>query len=203
MDRKAFTLLLLCLAGCNSQPTMNIKTVDDIQPEIKRVSEKLEPAKAAEFKTAVEVLSLHVAQSATSEEGMKLAPVSALNGKTPDAIIAEYNKLDPQFRRQTGTAIAALRKERPTDFLRRANQKYDEFDQLRKGDLYVFDALGRIHSVYNYKIELEGELDAAKWYDQEMAKFTTIDELMREWGLEKGGPKVEEIEAKMKAAGKR
>jgi hypothetical protein len=51
----------------------------------------------------------HAAKSGISEAAQKLAPVTALNGKTPDAIIAEYNKLDTSFRRQAGTAIAEAR----------------------------------------------------------------------------------------------
>lgn len=88
-------------------------------------------------------------------------------------------------------------------FALRARSKINEFDRARNDDLYVFDAIARVETVYAHKCELDGDLPAAKWFDAEMAKFTTIADFMMEWGLEKGVAKVEDSRAKMKAAGKR
>ncbi len=192
---------MVCLAGCGSQAKVRFSKPEEFQPEITRVAETLEPAKAAEFKTAAEVLAFHVAQSATSEDTAALSLQAAFNGKTPDQIVAEYNKLDPAFRRQAGTAISSIRTlKEGNDYMGRALDRYKELETMEDKHPGIYLAIGHVSSLHVDKEILEGRLPAAKWYEAELSK--TPEQLINEYGGEHGLNLVEESHKAVKAAGK-
>jgi|GEM_PF-5559581 len=96
--RAACFAALLLLVGCSAQDRLKVKSIDDAKKEMERVTSRMPEAKAAEFDTAAKVLTLIAMKGTPTTEVRTRAVITALDGKTPDAIISEYNNLDPALR---------------------------------------------------------------------------------------------------------
>ncbi|WP_254512350.1 hypothetical protein [Anatilimnocola floriformis] len=179
-NRIAAVILLCCIAGCSGQPRLKIAKVDDVHAEVTRVAATLEPAAAAEFTTAAEVLAMHAALSATTDNAKLLAPVSALNGKTPAAIVAEYKKLPADLQLRYGREISAARSE--SDW-QRASRLLAE---IMRSPGYA-DNLPLLTAVANVNRISVDEKRPDKWTADQFAKG--IDYLITEYGPDsKYGP---------------
>jgi predicted cupin superfamily sugar epimerase len=108
--------LISVFVGCGSvEPTMVVANGDDVRTEIERISPLLSKDKAAKFKTAARVLSMQAGMSSlplamadpngNAEAITHKAMATALNGKTPSQVIADYNKLAPEMRDSLGKMI--------------------------------------------------------------------------------------------------
>lgn len=88
-----FLLLVLFAVGCGSETRVRVDG-DDVQAAIAAAAQRIDDGdRALEFTTAAEVVALHAQTTATTPAARQAAAVTALNGKTPAAILAAYQAL--------------------------------------------------------------------------------------------------------------
>lgn len=113
--------LAVLLAGCGSG--VRVRVVDgDVAAAIAATVAAIDDGdQAMKFQTAAEVLALHGAATATTPAAQKSAAVAAIDGKTPAAILAAYDRLGPDLQaKYSAQLLAVWGLKRDNDALERA-----------------------------------------------------------------------------------
>lgn len=176
-----FVVCFACfLAGCgSSEPRLSLTKYDQVQSEIERVSKGMDEMRASKFRTAVDVLAMHALMSATSEDAQAIAPVAALNDKTPTEIIAAYEKLGPELQLKIGQQIVQARVDAPlkeaNDCREKASRLADELDRLAElpagiKRIYLLEAMNALEERYSEIRTERSYLEAARWVLSEYEK---------------------------------
>jgi hypothetical protein len=117
-DSVRFTLAVLAavlfFVGCGGtppqpqQPKIKVAKNESAQAAIARVAQTLPAEQAAEFSAAAEVLAIHYALRNPNSVALR-GPVKAIDGKTPAQVIAEYQQLDPELKKELGDTIQSMK----------------------------------------------------------------------------------------------